>query len=142
MEYNNLYEFYDSINKLILRYVKNTTVIPSLNQITRLINTIPIPKNVLEELFYLILEVTNWSEKVLLNQSKGKYNAKTIKDLIKDIKINNSTYDILVYPFLSIVTISTPNLKYLKIFNNNKKLNKFIILLTDLIRHQHIKIRD
>lgn len=142
MEYNNLYEFYDSINKLILRYVKNTTVIPSLNQITRLINTIPIPKNVLEELIYLILEVTNWSEKDLLNQSKGKYNAKTIKDLIKDIKINNSTYDILVYPFLSIVTISTPNLKYLKIFNNNKKLNKFIILLTDLIRHQHIKIRD
>ncbi len=142
MEYNNLYEFYDSINKLILRYVKNTTVIPSLNQITRLINTIPIPKNVLEELIYLILDITNWSEKDLLNQSKGRYNAKTIKDLIKDIKINNSTYDILVYPFLSIVNISTPNLKYLKIFNNNKKLNKFIILLTDLIRYQHIKIRD
>lgn len=140
MEYNNLYGFYDSINKLILRYVKNTTVIPSLNQITRLINTIPIPKNVLEELIYLIIDVTNWSEKDLLNQSK--YNAKTIKDLIKDIKINNSTYDILVYPFLSIVTISTPNLKYLKIFNNNKKMNKFIILLTDLVRYQYIKIRD
>lgn len=138
MKYNKLYEFYESITKIILRYVKNASTQLSLYQVCNLINTIPIQDEVLEELVDLILYVTNWNEEVLFNNSRRRYRPKTIKDLIKNVKINNSTYDILISPYSSFVHLTSETYKYLCFFNNNKYLTKPIDLLSDLIKYKNI----
>lgn len=139
MKYNKLYDFYDSITKLILRTVKNSNTKLPLSLIIDQINKIVIPDEILEELINLILDITNWSKNYFFSKLRVIYNSRTIKGLIKEVKKYNSTYDILVSPYSIFIFITFETIKYLHFFNDNRYLIKPINLLSDLIKYKHIR---